>query len=97
MNNLKKLRKLNNLTQKDVANLLNIEQSTYGKYERDEIPLNFHYGKILANYYKVSLSYLVDIDNEEITITLQQYKDLIKARDTINSIEKIYEKKIKNS
>ena len=60
MNNLKKLRKLHNLNQSDVAKIVGIEQSTYAKYERGEIPLNEIYAKLLADYYNVSLSYLFD-------------------------------------
>lgn len=90
MNNLKKLRKLHNLNQHDIAKIIGIEQSTYAKYERGEIPLNEIYAKLLANYYHVSLSYLFDDHNKEIVITSEQFNNLIKARDTINQIEKIY-------
>ena len=90
MNNLKKLRKLNNLTQTEIAKIIGVEQGTYGKYERGEIPLNFEYAKKLSEYYKVSISYLLDSKNKDITITIQQYQDLLKARDTINNIEKAY-------
>lgn len=90
MNNLKKLRKLHNLNQSDIAKIIGIEQSTYAKYERGEIPLNEIYAKLLADYYQVSLSYLFDDQNKEIVITPEQFNDLIRARDTINQIEKIY-------
>lgn len=94
MNNLKMLRKLNKLNQTEVAKILSIEQSTYGKYERGEIPLNEIYAKKLADYYNVSISYILNDDNKEIIITKEQYKNLLKARDTINSIEKNYANKI---
>ena len=94
MNNLKILRKLNKLNQTEVAKILSIEQSTYGKYERGEIPLNEIYAKKLANYYNVSVSYILNDENKEIIITKEQYKNLLKARDTINSIEKVYANKI---
>lgn len=94
MNNLKMLRKLNKLNQTEVAKILSIEQSTYGKYERGEIPLNEIYAKKLADYYNVSISYILNDDNKEIIITKEQYKNLLKARDTINSIEKVYANKI---
>ena len=90
MNNLKKLRKLHNLNQSDVAKIVGIEQSTYAKYERGEIPLNEIYARLLADYYNVSLSYLFDDSNKEIIITQEQLNNLIKARDTINKIEEIY-------
>lgn len=88
------LRKLNKLNQTEVAKILSIEQSTYGKYERGEIPLNEIYAKKLADYYNVSVSYILNDENKEIIITKEQYKNLLKARDTINSIEKVYANKI---
>lgn len=94
MNNLKMLRNLNKLTQTEIAKILGIEQSTYGKYERNEIPLNEIYAKKLADYYNVSVSFILNDKNTEIIITKEQYKDLLKARDTINSIEKVYSNKV---
>lgn len=88
------LRKLNKLNQTEVAKILSIEQSTYGKYERGEIPLNEIYAKKLADYYNVSVSFILNDDNKDIIITKEQYKNLLKARDTINSIEKVYANKI---
>ena len=95
MNNLKMLRKLNNLNQTEIAKIIGIEQSTYGKYERGEIPLNEIYAKKLADFYNVSVSFILKDDISEIIITKEQYIDLIRARDTINNIEKIYSNKIK--
>lgn len=95
MNNLKMLRKLNKLNQTQIAKVIGIEQSTYGKYERNEIPLNEIYAKKLADFYNVSVSFILNDSNKEIVITKEQYLDLIKARDTINNIERIYSNKIK--
>lgn len=94
MNNLKMLRKLNKLNQTQVAKVIGIEQSTYGKYERSEIPLNEIYAKKLADFYNVSVSFILNDSNTEIVITKEQYLDLIKARDTINNIERIYSNKV---
>ena len=66
------IKKLHNLNQSDVAKIVGIEQSTYAKYERGEIPLNEIYAKLLADYYNVSLSYLFDDSNKEIIITQEQ-------------------------
>ena len=89
------LRKLNKLNQTQIAKVIGIEQSTYGKYERNEIPLNEIYAKKLADFYNVSVSFILNDSNKEIVITKEQYLDLIKARDTINNIERIYSNKIK--
>ena len=55
---IRALREDGNLTQTDVANLLNIGQKTYSDYElgRTRIPLDSML--ILARYYNVSMDYL---------------------------------------
>lgn len=55
---IKDLREDNDLTQKQVANVLMCDQSLYSKYERDEREIPLRLLIILADYYKVSLDYL---------------------------------------
>ena len=47
------------LTQKDVADYLLCDQSLYSKYERGERPLPLELAVRLADYYHVTLDYLV--------------------------------------
>ncbi len=56
---IRDLREDNDLTQKQIADFLMCDQSLYSKYERGEreIPLNFIIK--LADYYNVSIDYLV--------------------------------------
>lgn len=56
---LKDLREDRDLTQQQVADLLNIRQNTYSQYEtgKREIPLILLWK--LADYYQVSIDYLV--------------------------------------
>ena len=56
---IRDLREDNDLTQKQIADYLMCDQSLYSKYERGEreIPLNLIIK--LADYYKVSLDYIV--------------------------------------
>ena len=56
---IKDLREDNDLTQKQICAYLICDQSLYSKYERGEreIPLNLIIK--LADYYKVSLDYIV--------------------------------------
>ena len=56
---IRDLREDNDLTQKQIAEYLMCDQSLYSKYERGEreIPLNLIIK--LADYYNVSLDYLV--------------------------------------
>lgn len=56
---LKDLREDNDLTQSQVAAILNVRQNTYSQYEtgKREIPLALLWK--LADYYQVSIDYLV--------------------------------------
>jgi len=59
------LREDNDLTQKQIAEYLMCDQSLYSKYERGEreIPLNLIIK--LADYYNVSLDYIVGRSEEK--------------------------------
>ena len=58
---LKELRLDNNLTQKDVANILNIARQTYNHYEVQESIIPVKYLNVLANYYQVSIDYILGL------------------------------------
>ncbi|MBP3580282.1 MAG: helix-turn-helix transcriptional regulator [Clostridia bacterium] len=53
------LREDKDLTQKDIANLLNMQLTVYQRYERGERELPLWAAIKLADYYKVTLDYLV--------------------------------------
>ena len=57
---IKDLREDKDLKQKDLAAYLNIKQSTYSDYERGQINVPLEALIKLADFYKVSLDYLVD-------------------------------------
>lgn len=59
MNRLKELREDNDLLQKDVADMLNMSQTGYSKYEvgTNDIPTSIL--KKLADYYSTSIDYLL--------------------------------------
>lgn len=61
-NNLKLLRKQNKKTQADIANILNITTAGYNKYEINYTEPNIETLIKLADYYQVSLDYLVGRD-----------------------------------
>lgn len=63
-NRLKKLRKEKGLTQNDLAKVLNTNQSQYGKYENGKTNLSIENAKILAEYFGVSIPYLLGLDND---------------------------------
>lgn len=59
MNRLKELREQKNLLQKEIADILKIDQSNYSKYELGKVNIPIEYLKILADYYKTSIDYLL--------------------------------------
>lgn len=59
MENYLLLRKQKKKTQQEVADYLNIAQSAYFKYENGETEPNIEKLKKLADYYNVSVDYLI--------------------------------------
>lgn len=60
---LKDMRRDNGKTQEDMAKLLNIRRSTYGEYERGKIMPPVDKIKILADYFGVSVDFLMGNTN----------------------------------
>lgn len=56
---IRDLREDNDLKQRQVADYLMCDQSLYSKYERGERPLPLEYAEKLADYYGVSVDYLI--------------------------------------
>ena len=60
---IRDLREDNDLKQRDIAEYLMCDQSLYSKYERGERPLPLEYAEKLADYYGVSVDYLLGRTN----------------------------------
>ena len=60
---IRDLRVDNDLKQKQVADFLMCDQSLYSKYERGERLLPLEYADKLADYYQVSVDYLLSRTN----------------------------------
>lgn len=62
---IRDLREDNDLTQKQLAEILHMHKTTYTRYESGEreIPLNI--ALLLAEFYCVSLDYIAGISNEK--------------------------------
>ena len=60
---IRDLREDNDLKQKDIADYLICDQSLYSKYERGERPLPLEFAEKLADYYGVSVDYLLGRTN----------------------------------
>ena len=57
---LRDLREDNDLSQTAVANLLHIQQTVYSRYERGFQTIPLEHLLTLANYYKVSIDYILE-------------------------------------
>ncbi|MDB1696446.1 helix-turn-helix transcriptional regulator [Enterococcus casseliflavus] len=68
---IRDLREDNDLTQCQIATLLNISQSTYSRYENGELEIPIQTLIKLANYYNTSIDYLVNL-----TDVRDSYKDM---------------------
>lgn len=56
---LKELRKENNLSQADVAKVLNVSRETYNRYENMNRVMSPEDISILADFYKISTDYIL--------------------------------------
>ena len=62
-NRLRDLREDKDLKQKDLASLLQIHQTTYSDYELDRLNIPVSALHILADFYQVSVDYLLGRTN----------------------------------
>ena len=58
--NLRAIREDRDIKQKDIAKYLNVSQNTYSQYETGVISLTAEILIKLADYYNVSIDYLLD-------------------------------------
>lgn len=63
MLNLLQLRKQNSLSQEQVAQIIGVSKQAYGHYEREERELGYDMLCKLADYYNVSVDYLIGHDS----------------------------------
>ena len=64
-NRLRDLREDNDLKQRDLAKVLQIHQTTYSDYELDRLNVPVTALHILADFYQVSVDYLLGRTNEK--------------------------------
>ena len=62
---LRDLREDKDLTQKEVAEILNITTQQYSLYETGRREIPFHHAITLAKYYRVSLDYIGGLTNQK--------------------------------
>ena len=78
-NKLKELRESNDLSQIQIAQILNVDNSVYAKYEKEYEIIPLKYLNTLCTYFNVSIDYLFDFNKDK------QYKGKINT--FINEIE----------
>lgn len=67
-NNLKKIREDRDLTQKQISEVLGIEQTNYSKYELGKNMMGIDKYMALAKFYDVSIDYLSGLTDEPRTL-----------------------------
>ena len=60
---LKELREEKGLTQKAVADILNVKQNTYSQYETEKRQLSIDMLIKIAKFYEVSTDYLLELED----------------------------------
>ena len=62
---LKELRESYNKTQREVAEILNVQQNTYTQYETSQRQIPIDFLILLAEFYDVSVDYILGLTNIE--------------------------------
>lgn len=87
MKNLRELREQKKLTQKEVANILKIDRSTYGKYETGDSEPSIETIIALANIFETSIDRIVGYEPKNKPI-ISEYEYLLIQKYRKTSLEK---------
>lgn len=60
---LKELREENNISQKEIAEYLNVKQNTYSQYETGKRQLPIEILIKISKFYKVTTDYILDLED----------------------------------
>ena len=86
-NRIKELRKLNNLTQKELAAKIDLNYSVLSRIETGERPIRDDELFKIANYFKVTIDYLlgnssksatIESENQDISLIMTNLKEKLK-------------------
>lgn len=83
---LKEIRELNDKTQKEIANILDVERGTYAAWECGIDPISTQKIYDLANYYNKSIDYLLEISSNDIEIVCNKKLDLVEIGNNLKYI-----------
>ena len=62
---MRNLRQDNDLSQKKVADMLGVAQTTYSQYELEKRPMPINYLVALCKFYNVSADYMLGLSNRK--------------------------------
>ena len=62
---MRNLRQDNDLSQKNVADMLGVAQTTYSQYELEKRPMPIEYLIALCKFYDVSADYMLGLSNRK--------------------------------
>ena len=62
---MRNLRQDNDLSQKKVADMLGVAQTTYSQYELEKRPMTIDYLIALCKFYNVSADYMLGLSNRK--------------------------------
>ena len=62
---MRNLRQDNDLSQKKVADMLGVAQTTYSQYELEKRPMPIDYPIALCKFYNVSADYMLGLSNRK--------------------------------
>lgn len=88
---LRKLRKQKGLTTYQVADQLNVTQATISRYENSLQEPSLNLLCDFADFYGVSLDYLLKGEENGIIITVEEYKILMQIKSVLTNLENRYE------
>ncbi len=87
-NRLEDLKEELNLKSKDIAKLLNVNESTYSEWENNKIPIPTKRIIELANFYKVNIDYMIKLTNTRLNIEKETIIDLNRIGERLLKIRK---------
>lgn len=92
---LKKLRNRKGFSQKELTDRLNLNRSTYARYELCQTQPDFDTLDKLANFYDVTVDYLLGRSNDP-ELTEEQQKEYNELEEIIESLPEDEKKKVIN-
>ena len=82
------LREYNNLTQKELATIFNVKQQTYSDWENSKKIIPLKHLVTLANYYHLSINYILGLSNIKKELSTQIKIDKTKISQNLIVIRK---------